>query len=483
MPRVKHIPIKSILFFFVVALLLSQEETTASVNPEYLARIEREKYAKIGEDVAIFAYPLVMMDTLCKQQTYTNAPTQFKAPINQFAHEKKQATPLDTTIVYPNIDGLFSRAWLNLSREPQIIRFPAILKRYFLFELFDGWTNCIATIDPQTLGDEAKEFMIAGPNYKGHPPAAGMAVIRSNSSLVNIKGLIQCFGPNDYEKIYTIQDGMQIMPRSQYGDDYSPPALLPLSHLAATKEKASDQLLDMPSKDFFDSFAYLLETNPLTPQDMPLSKSLEAIGIKQRGPFDVEAINPCIEGGLSMAWHEARGYIEDNYGCLFSRRGHWTTMIRKEKDFGTDYTRRALVARAHLPCTLSQNMLTFTTDSDIHGIRLHGTTNYRLRFPKNSINDSAKLWSVTLYTSENSLFINPINLYAIQSFASSLETNDDGSIDIYIQRFPLVQPKGNWLPCPMGNFKIMIRLYQPSDEGISFHPPEIRPLLSRDSVE
>ncbi len=475
----KQIPIKSILFFFAIALLLPHNEAKAGVSPEYIDRKIREKYARIGEEVAMYAYPLVMMDTLCKQQTYTNAPTQNKAPINQFAHEKRQATPLDLGL-FPNIDCLASSAWINISREPQIIHFPPLLKRHFFFEIFDAWTNVIATINPTILGDEAADFMIVPPDYKAKIPQ-GVTVIKSNSSLVNIRGFIQCFGPDDYEQIAVIQNAMQIVPLRQYGDDYSPPALVPYPPLAATKERASDQLASMFSREFFDTFGDLVLDNPPPPQDVAMLKPMRAIGIKGKNDYDVEAINPLIEAGLAMAWHNTRNYIEDSFGSVVSERGHWTTVIRTEKDFGTDYVRRSLLARAHLPCPLSQNLLAFQIDVDSRGMRLHGRATYKIRIP--NMDKLAKLWSLTLYTEEATLCQNPINAYAIQSFATSLKKNADGSCDIYMQRYPRDLPTYNWLPCPFGNYSLILRLYEPREEALYWNPPEIKLFLTRDCVE
>jgi hypothetical protein len=57
-----------------------------------------------------------------------------------------------------------------------------------------------------------------------------------------------------------------------------------------------------------------------------------------------------------------------------------------------------------------------------------------------------------------------------------LQRSSDGSLTIPIQA---AEPKGenaaNWLPAPKGNFYVILRLYQPSDEILngSYELPQL----------
>src|SRR5262249_34977631 len=102
-----EVPVQKTHLFLTLALSLSgtcQAEVTAG----YIAAKHERKSCKIGTDVAIFAYPLVMMDLARQFATYTSSPLAYQAPINQFAHEKELLTPLNTLYLNPNVDTLSS---------------------------------------------------------------------------------------------------------------------------------------------------------------------------------------------------------------------------------------------------------------------------------------------------------------------------------------------------------------------------------------
>lgn len=452
----------------------------AHVCPEYIAHQEELKATKIAQEVAIYGYPLVMMSLLKQYATYTREPNGNKAPINQFAHAKSQATPLDT-YANPNIDVLTSNAFVDLTNGPFVFHVPAVYKRFFLFEVFDGWTNVLATIDPYTTHSEAKDFMICGPDFKGSAPK-NVTQVRSATSMVYIKGFTQCFGPDDYKALNDIQSGYTLTPLASFGKSYSPPSMTSIQGLIATKESPADQLTDMSFISFFNRLQGLLKTNPPGLQDVAARKSMNEIGMNTDKPFEAEDTNRSIENGLEDAFANALQKINSSYTSVYSKRGQWKMIFRKERDFGTDYLRRAQLARASLPVSLSQNILSVTTDSDCNGIRLNGMRNYQLHITNEEMPPVKAFWSLTLYTDSKQLVYNQSNTYAIQSFADSLKLNNDGSCDIFIQNEKPTDSRYNWLPCPKGNFNLMFRLYQPDYKALDgeWMPPSVRCL---DSIE
>ncbi len=455
------------------ALALASTACYAQVNQEYIAHQEEVKSATLGQEVCIYGYPLVMMNTLKGYDTYARSAREYRAPINQFAHAKRQPTPLDTQND-PNIDVLTSNGWLDLSNGPLVFHVPAIYKRFFLFELFDGWTNIVTTIDPSVTDAKEKNFMICGPDFKGSAPK-NVALVRSRTTMVYIRGLTQCFGPEDYNNIYTLQNSYTLTPLSKFGKPYSPPAMLPLANAIATKQSAADQLSDMSFITFFNRFAALIKKNPPCTQDIAMCKTMAKLGIDPEKSFDAEDINRNVENGLEDAFSDAIEKINDDFNCVITTRNQWKMILRKESDFGTDYTRRAMLARASLPVSLSQNILAASSNADSNGNRLNGLNRYKIHLKKEEIPPAKAFWSLTLYTGFNHLAYNSANVYAIQSFADSLKMNEDGSCDIYIQRDKPTDPHSNWLPCPKEPFSLMLRLYQPQPKAVDgeWIPPSV----------
>jgi len=87
-------------------------------------------------------------------------------------------------------------------------------------------------------------------------------------------------------------------------------------------------------------------------------------------------------------------------------------------------------------------------------------------------------WSVTMYDIPKFYLVaNPINRYSIGDRTPGLKYNPDGSLDIYIQHeSPGPDKESNWLPAPEGDFRPILRMYQPRQEALdgAFVLPPIR---------
>ena len=90
------------------------------------------------------------------------------------------------------------------------------------------------------------------------------------------------------------------------------------------------------------------------------------------------------------------------------------------------------------------------------------------RFDKGQTPPVEGFWSITMYDSQYFFVANPINRYSI-SPRQNLKSNQDGSIDIYVQKdSPGADKESNWLPAPAGKFILMLRMYWPNE-----HDPSI----------
>jgi hypothetical protein len=98
------------------------------------------------------------------------------------------------------------------------------------------------------------------------------------------------------------------------------------------------------------------------------------------------------------------------------------------------------------------------------GQPLDATKKYLLHFNADQVPDVKYFWSMTMYDLPGRLLVgNPLGRYAIGSRTEGLKTNDDGSIDIYLQsETPGANAESNWLPTPEnGNFYMVLRMYGP----------------------
>jgi hypothetical protein len=71
-----------------------------------------------------------------------------------------------------------------------------------------------------------------------------------------------------------------------------------------------------------------------------------------------------------------------------------------------------------------------------------------------------------MYDAQSFFVPNAINRYNIAGWMR-LKTNNDGSIDIYLQKdSPGKALESNWLPAPEGDFNVTNRIYWPKPEAL-----------------
>ena len=113
---------------------------------------------------------------------------------------------------------------------------------------------------------------------------------------------------------------------------------------------------------------------------------------------------------------------------------------------------------------------------DGDGKPLTGANRYVLHFDKGQTPPTKAFWSVTMYDAQSFFVPNPINRYDIAAWMP-LKYNEDGSLDIYIQReAPGKDKESNWLPAPEGEFSPTMRIYWPKESVLdgTWKPPAIQ---------
>ena len=78
-------------------------------------------------------------------------------------------------------------------------------------------------------------------------------------------------------------------------------------------------------------------------------------------------------------------------------------------------------------------------------------------------------WSLTMYSVPKFLLVaNPIDRYSIGDRTPGLQVAADGSLTIYLQHeSPGADKESNWLPTPAGDFRPIMRMYQPKPEVLA----------------
>ena len=141
-------------------------------------------------------------------------------------------------------------------------------------------------------------------------------------------------------------------------------------------------------------------------------------------------------------------------------------------------SQRAFVTAIGLGANRPQDAVYPTSQVDGDGKPYDGTNKYVMHFPKGQTPPAKGFWSLTMYDGDYFFVENPLNRYTL-SPRNALKYNEDGSLDLYIQKdSPGKEKESNWLPAPAGKFVLMLRLYWPQETAPSildgtWQPPAV----------
>ncbi|VBB09121.1 Hypothetical protein LUCI_4407 [Lucifera butyrica] len=419
-------------------------------------------------DAYIYGYPLVLTDTTRRIMLAGGMS------LNQFLNEPVFPSPRYTTIVRPNVDTLYSMAWLDLSREPVILYLPDTYNIYYLMELLDAWTNVFASLGTRTTGTKAGVFAITGPDWNGMLPE-GFIRIGAPANTVWIIGRTQTNGPEDYPIVHAIQNSYALIPLSCWGK-------FDIPKIGAAKQvmniDPSTQVANMNAAVFFQTMMAAMHRNPPWIQDPAMSKKLAALGLIPGKTFNFYSLSPSVQLALELAIDHGSNLLQAAASKKYFKNSvhGWTLLVKDIGFYGADYMQRALIAMTGIGANLPQDSVYGPAFIAADGMPLSGYNNYIIHFEQQQLPPVNAFWSITVYNDKGFLVENPIDRYAISPHLGRLNYNADGSLTIFVQNTsPGKDLAANWLPAPKGPFNLLLRLYWPKGAVLrgNWTPPAI----------
>ena len=429
-------------------------------------RFDPNNLTAIAERAYIYAYPLVLMGA-----------TGAAMPLNRLTHMRSFPDASFRLIVRPNADTLYSTAWLDVSEEPMLLAVPDSGGRYYVLQFMDAWTETFADPGKRTTGTGEKRFAIVGPGWSGTLPSG---VVRSDAPTnhVWLLGRTQTNGASDYDNVHAFQNGMRLVPLSQYpGEAASPgPPRAAVRHVSSGASPVVGVNAMAPTT-FFATFAQKLKVDPPHAADQQMVGELARIGVVPGEDFDPSRLSPEQLAAIDDGGRAAAARIEQFVVAAGVKKPGWTSFQGVLGRYGTNYVARAATARIAIGANPPEDAVYMSSEADSRGEPLTGSTRYEMHFDASQLPPVLAFWSVTVYD-ENGYFIaNAIDRYAIGD-RDELKFNPDGSLDLYIQNEnPGADRTSNWLPSGAGRFNMTIRLYWPEDAILNgtWHPPALVP--------
>lgn len=454
MTRRKFLNVSTAAAVVCAATLLPVEKAAAAQQTMAAQELLEQAY--------LYAFPLVIMDATRTASTNTRTATSNKAPINQFIHAEKLADATTRVVVTPNVDTIYTQAFLDVGAEPMIYGVPQT-DRFFNVQVLDAWTNTAAVLETPGL------YAITRADWQGELPE-GVQRIDVPTTMVWTIARIVLSGQEDLPNVRAIQDRMQLMPLSAYQmDSWTAPAgkydpaynFVPVQHVLA-----------MCAEDFFTTANHLMEANPPSEADAPMLQKLAALHVGPNETFEKKDLGFAGTLRWKLMLLQLKDKLKTEAENYAQQMGQWIYYGDPIGDFGTAYTYRAMVALMGLGANTTDIAIYPKTEVDHTGAVLTGKKTYTLHFDSFPPTLEKGFWSVTAYGEDDFLIDNPIDRYCIND-RSVLNRNADGSVDVTLSH-AMPENTENWLPIGETEFHLFLRIYKPDWNALrGWQPPTV----------
>ena len=155
----------------------NKDEETTSIT------VSNDEVAKIAQEAYIYGVALVEMERSKNQMTHPqyDGDTEW-ATLGEFYHVRNFADPSTTRLRAPNIDVLYSGAWVNLKDQPVVVYVPDMGDRYYSIQVNDMYSNISGYIGTRATGNKEGVYAIVGPEWDGEVLDNVDGVIRVNTN-------------------------------------------------------------------------------------------------------------------------------------------------------------------------------------------------------------------------------------------------------------------------------------------------------------
>ena len=424
-----------------------QELPTAEAT--YVSRAETRDIAK---EAYLYGFAMMESYNTWYQQAVVKTSPAYVGGFNTFRHYAQLFTPQNRDVVTPNNDTPYSWAWLDLRAEPIVISVAAVEKqRYYVLQFIDLFTYNCAYVGSRATGNDAGDYLMAGPQWNGRLPEGFKKVFRSETQIVGILGRTQLNGPDDMENVKRVQSGFKLSPLSVFEKRPSPPAVPALHFPPYDKAKAS-------THDFIGYLNFLLSlAEPPYPSEVALRKQFQQIGIAAGAPWDARKVETATLAAIDEGVKEAQVELKARVDVTTSSNG----LFGSRKTLGENYLTRDIAAAMGL----------FGNDVEeawYGGFVADGSKPGQLHFAAGKLPPAKFFWSITMYTlPDRFLYANPLNRYSLGDRTQNLQYDADGGLTIYLgHHSPGPGKENNWLPAPAGAYNVVARVYGPSEAAM-----------------
>jgi hypothetical protein len=187
----------------------------------------------------------------------------------------------------------------------------------------DWYTMNFFTRGTLDVGNAARTYLLAGPDWSGPSPPGVDEVVTADSWIIKLFTRIIVEGPGDEAAIHALQDRYALVPLSEFLGRAPPPAP-PAAEFPAPPASGlrGRGFFEQPSPEFIGTFNSLMTQAAIHPDEAALFERFAGIGVAPGAAFDASALAP--RPGRGDPGGDRRGTGPDRASAGQSRHaGQW----------------------------------------------------------------------------------------------------------------------------------------------------------------
>jgi hypothetical protein len=360
------------------------DQRQVSTRPDLVPKAAAARRAvahAIAFDAVVYGLPAAYQYAqMCRQYRETGVAT------GAFVHERHLAVPGFAAFRVPNVDTLYSNAWLDLRDGPVAIDLPDFGDRYFTLNLLDVFGNA-SNVSRRTVGP-AREVWLVAPGDDSDVPEDAVRH-RVGSRLMWVLMRIQVRG-DDLAEVHRLQEAVVLRRRGAIGDDIATGDVDGLGAVVDPDEVTTDW------RAFFHAMDGALRLGGVPSDETSLVHRFALLGLTGTSEFRPELLDEETRAGVASGFEEAMGVIDACRPQLGEQVETGWTKVCDKGAHGVNYLSRAVMNHVGLAANVVEENTSFNTYVGADGQALDGSVSgYALRMDRPP--PAGAFWSVTLY--------------------------------------------------------------------------------------
>jgi hypothetical protein len=420
----------------------------------------RDDVRQAAERLQVWAFPLVFAQrvrlnfTQPADPTAPRPPTSAGAAVDTFGHQRELSSPELRVGVAPNVDTLYSVAWIDLDAGPRRLVLPDFGDRYYSVQVALADTSSPWALGRRTHGRVLPQLTFRRGGLAHSEGVDGIELATPHRYLMLcVRILVEPGDAHDLARVHALQDAI-VLDEADAVDRASSSTVVRDIGLAAA-ERADE--IEEPVA-FVRAVDAVIADSARASVPSAMVADLETC---RRAPSDAVA------AGLAAGLARIDGHVRSMGDVVDGWAVNW-----RGPDFGDDVLLRAAVAYSQIFVNPAVEAVYPVCETDAVGAPLDASTgDYEIVFAGDDLPPVDSFWSLTMYHAAGLLVANEAGRYAIGDRTPGLRRSDDGSLVVRFSSSRPSDPEANWLPAPGGPFRLMLRLYGPQDD--SWRPPAV----------